>query len=235
MKHKNNKSNYEIIADEYYNSNHVTSRNLDSSTLEFCSNFVFNIPSDGLVLELGCGKGCSGKYCKIKNDRIIQLDISRSMLKLYPRENCVQRILGDALNIPFKSSCFSIVTAFLYDPYNDDDLYMEISRVLKPNGVFIGTLPHSKWLLTLRKELSYPLNKAKFLTKNGFFLEFDSFLSSDKEIKEKLKLGNFKKITLYNLYLPKVNIVSPEIEILAKKIGMNVSAFPIVKLITAWK
>lgn len=236
MQHKNNKSSYELIADEYYDHTHVTSRNLDSATLEFCNDFNFEMPSEGLVLELGCGKGCSGKYCKVESKRIIQLDISRSMLRLDPREDCIQRILGDALKIPFKSSSFSIVTAFLYDPYNKDDLYMEISRVLKPNGVFIGTLPHSQWLLTLRKEFGYPLDKTKFLTNNNIFLEFNSFLSSDEEIKTKINLAGFKKVRLYEIYLPKgTKKISPDIEISANKLGIDVNTFSILTLIMARK
>ena len=129
-------SNYEPIANEYYDSHHITSRNFDTATLAFCSKFVFCIPSNGFVLELGCGRGCTGKYCKVKSSRVIQIDFSKTMLLKNPREGCLQRIRCDALKLPFLSLKISAVTAFLYDPYNTKELYEEVYIVLQDGGMF---------------------------------------------------------------------------------------------------
>lgn len=230
-------SNYEPIASEYYDSRHITSRNFDATILAFCSRFDFCIPSNGLVLELGAGKGCTGKYCKIESSRIIQIDVSKTMLLINPREDCLQRIRCDALRLPFLSSKISVVTAFLYDPYNRPEMYKEVYRVLQDGGLFIGTLPHFVWGTALRRDdLGYDKNKAKFLTKDKYVIERDSFLMSDTEIEDALKRAGLTLIQMYDLYMPSdVQKVSNDILIPASERGLSEYTLPVVKLIIAKK
>lgn len=230
-------SNYEPIASEYYDSRHITSRNFDATILAFCSRFDFCIPSNGLVLELGAGKGCTGKYCKIESSRIIQIDISKTMLLLNPREDCLQRIRCDALRLPFLSSKISAVTAFLYDPYNRPEMYKEVCRVLLDGGLFIGTLPHFEWGATLRRDVfRNNENKAKFLTKDKYIVKRDSFLMNDAEIEDALKRAGLTLLKMYDLCLPSdVQKVSKDILIPASERGLSKYTLPVVKLIIAEK
>lgn len=230
------KSNYEPIANEYYESRHITSRNFDAATAAFCATFAFPIPSDGLVLEIGAGRGRTVEYCRIDSSRIIQLDISQTMLLQNPRESCKERIIADALKLPFLSSTFVAVTAFLYDPFNKTDLYREVARVLQENGLFIGTLPHSMWGKTLRKILAYDENKTQFLSKDKQLVRFDSFLMGDTAIVKCLREAGMSLLQMYDLYLPsEANEVSEHVVISASAHGVSVYKLPIVKLILAKK
>ena len=231
-----NTSNYEPIANEYYDSHHITSRNMDVATLAFCSKFDFCIPSNGFVLELGAGKGHTCKYCKIESSRVIQIDVSKTMLLKNPREDCLQRIMCSALRLPFFSSKISVVTAFLYDPYNSSYLYKEVNRVLQDEGIFIGTLPHFEFCTILRRILGYDKNKTKFLTKGRYLVERDSFLMSNATIEDKIKQAGLTLLQMYDLCLPQgVHEVSEHIRIPASDLGLSVYSLPIVKLIIVKK
>lgn len=231
-----NTSNYEPIANEYYDSHHITSRNMDVATLAFCSKFDFCIPSNGFVLELGAGKGHTCKYCKIESSRVIQIDVSKTMLLKNPREDCLQRIMCSALRLPVFSSKISAVTAFLYDPYNSSCLYKEVNRVLQDEGIFIGTLPHFEFCTILRRILGYDKNKTKFLTKGRYLVERDSFLMSNAAIEDKIKQAGLTLLQMYDLCLPQgVHEVSEHIRIPASDLGLSVYSLPIVKLIIAKK
>lgn len=231
-----NTSNYEPIANEYYGNRHITSRNMDAATLAFCSKFDFCISSNGFVLELGAGKGRTCKYCKIESSRVIQIDTSKTMLLINPREDCLQRIRCSALRLPFSPSKISAVTAFLYDPYNSSHLYKEVNRVLQDEGLFIGTLPHFEFCTILRRILGYDKNKTKFSTKDGYLVERDSFLMSDAEIEDAIKQAGLTLLQMYDLCLPQeVQEVSEHILIPASDLGLSAYSLPIVKLIIAKK
>ncbi len=229
-------SSYDSIANEYYDKRHITSRNFDEATSAFCSNYNFRIPSSGLILEIGCGRGTTSKYCGISYTRIVQTDISARMLMLTPREKCLLKFKSNALKLPFLNSEFSGVTAFLYDPYNKTVLYKEIQRALKPGGVFMGTLPHIKWGMSIRNILGYDINKSRFVTKDGSIIELDSFLMDDNEIENSMEKAGLTVTEMHDLYLPGNTIkVSKDISIPASSLGLSVYSLPIIKLVIAKK
>lgn len=229
-------SDYEPIANEYYDTRHITSRNFDDATTAFCREFDCPVPSKGLVLELGAGKGRTGEYCGVNSSRVIQIDISRTMLFRNPREDCFQRIRCDAIRLPIRSSTVSAVTAFLYDPYNKAELYVEIHRVLKDGGIFVGTLPRHTWGITLRKVLGCDQNRTRFLRRDGYLVELDSFLMSDAEIDQVVGQAGLTLREMYDLCLPScIQQVSEHISIPAASLGLSVYALPIVKFIIAKK
>jgi len=230
---------YNRIANEYYEPRHITSRNFDAATESACANRDFPIPKNGLVLEVGAGKGSAKKYCKVENSRIVQTDLAEDMLALSPREDFLLALRCDALDMPFISSSFSTVLAFLYDPFNLPPFYFEISRVLKPGGIFVGTLPHFKWGLTLRKKIGYPLHKTKFKLFQSVdeeYIELDSFLMDDQEITQTLSDAGLATLELIDLMLPEsVKNISPHIVIPADVLEITPYELPIVKLIIARK
>lgn len=229
-------SSYDLIANEYYDKHHITSRNFDEATSAFCNNYNLRIPSSGLMLEIGCGRGTTSKYCGISYTRIVQTDISARMLVLTPREKCLFKFKSNALMLPFLDSEFSGVTAFLYDPYNKAVLYKEIQRILKPGGVFIGTLPHYTWGMNLRKIQGCDINISRFVTKEGIIIELDSFLMDDKEIENHVRKARLNVTEMHDLYLPRnIKKVSKDISIPASSIGLSVYSLPIVKLVIAKK
>lgn len=229
-------SSYEVIANEYYDERHITSRNFDAATLAFCNNFEFSIPNKGPILELGAGKGSTGKYCRAPSHRIIQIDVSRTMLLLNPREACVSRINCSAMNLPVSSLSVSAVTAFLYDVYNKQELYFEVSRVLRNEGLFIGTLPHGKWGTALRHALKYDADRARFITEERQIVELDSFLMDDQEIAQVVVRAGLTLKQTYDLFLPTdVERVSRDIMVPASYLGLTAYTIPVVKLVIAQK
>ncbi len=232
--------NYEIIADEYYDNSHVTSRNFDIATYQFCKKREFVLPKEGLAVELGAGKGNANRYTKIEYRRIVQTDISISMLLLKPREECLLALKCDALKTPFMNNSFSIATAFLYDPYNKPLLYKEIYRILKRNGIFIGTLPHFTWGKTLRKCLGVKQNTTIFKRYRSeseeVTVELDSFLMDDDSLIKFINRSGLEIIELHDVYLPnKVRNISSHINIPAEALNLSPYSIPIVKFIMARK
>jgi SAM-dependent methyltransferase len=230
---------YNRIAGEYYDTVHITSRNFDVATEYACAHRTFPIPKEGLILEVGAGRGCANKYCRIDPSRIIQTDFAEEMLALYPREQFLLALECDALDMPFTSSSFSAVCAFLYDPFNLTPFYFEISRVLKPGGVFIGTLPNQIWGSTLRKQLGVQISKTRFRVFHSQveeYIDLDSFLMSDEEIARTLEDAGLSLIELADATVPdSVPNVSPHITIPADLLGVDPKSLPILKLIVARK
>jgi hypothetical protein len=108
----------------------------------------------------------------------------------------------NALDLPFAEGSFSVVTAFLFDPYNNRRLYEAIYKVLGGAGQFIGTLPHFQWGSTLRKRIQYPQHKTRFVTKDASSIELDSYLMPEKKIKRLLPEAGFVSVELFSLCLP---------------------------------
>jgi SAM-dependent methyltransferase len=227
-------SSYDEIASEYYLERHITSRNFDAATLNSRLLIKRYLPLDGLVLDLGAGRGRAEEYLGIRHSRITEIDLSEKMLHLTPRGKSHDRIQSDALNLPFNSSSFSVVAAFLYDPYNKPALYQEISRVLSPGGVFLGTLPHYEWGKMLRKIRGYEFEVARFVKSTGGYATLSSFLMNDLTLKQELTQAKMEVIMMESLCLPQnIEKISPDIVAPAGLFGLDPKSLPIVKLIVA--
>lgn len=100
----------------------------------------------GEVLEIGAGSGAmaAGAARSFSNARITVTDVDQAMvdaardrLAAYPNVN-VQR--ADVTTLPFETGRFDMVTSYLmlHHVIDWEDALVEVSRVLKPGGVFIG-------------------------------------------------------------------------------------------------
>src|SRR5579862_4644069 len=86
---------YSLLANEYYEDKHITSRNFDVATAVGVEH-LRGVQHTGLVLELGAGRGRVGEFLHIPPDRVVQTDGSRTMLELEPRESSLLRVHCDA-------------------------------------------------------------------------------------------------------------------------------------------
>src|SRR4029453_6683308 len=107
---------YDALASEYYDTSHKTSRNFDAATQEALRSLKLTLP-DGLILDVGCGRGRCCEFLHVSPDRIVQLDNSIEMLKVVPREPAMLKVVHDAEELPFPYGEFATVAAFLCDPY----------------------------------------------------------------------------------------------------------------------
>jgi len=101
------------------------------------------IPPIGRILDCGCGNGIAMSILSKSNIEIVGLDISRKALKSSRLFGEV--IQGDATLLPFDAACFDSI--LLLDAFehcvNKSRLINEISRVLKPEGLVVATIPFS--------------------------------------------------------------------------------------------
>lgn len=231
-------SPYDVIADEYYDPFHVTCRNFDETATIALRDIKQSIPKNGLVLDIGSGRGRAAEFLNITPNRVIQLDNSKRMLELEPREACLIRILNHAEALPFLDSEFSCVTAFLCDTYLGLDFFSEVYRILQENGIFIATNPSYEWASVLRKELSLDLRLTRFNTKSGKEIKIPSIVVPNEQLSEMLTVAGFKdkNFQIRNHCLPaESKTVSSDIEIPAKKLNISVYELPIITSIVAVK
>lgn len=114
-----------------------------------------NTPEESFVLEVGCN---SGGLCKLLKDErrcfVKGIDICEDMVQRAVAKGVSARI-GVAENIPFKDSQFEVVimTEVMEHLYRPELAIAEIKRVLKPGGIFLGSVPHENSFNTHKRPL----------------------------------------------------------------------------------
>ncbi len=102
------------------------------------------------VLDLCCGEGYNTRILARKGAKVTGIDFSPKQIELAKQEEKkenlgIRYMVMDAADLtPLRSSCFDLVTCFmaLQDIENCRKAVSETSRVLKPNGRFLFTIPH---------------------------------------------------------------------------------------------
>lgn len=226
---------YDRLSQEYYTASHRTCRNFDEASRgAFVGNNIL-LPKDGLVLDLGAGRGRVGEFLKVAKQRIIQCDISKAMLSFIPREDCLLRVVSDARATPFVDESFSAIASFLFDPFNTPDLYTEVARLLVPGGIFVGTLPAFTWGVALRDELRIPRDITRFRLNDGQILVTQSFLSTDEELAARCNAAGLDA-KVWCVPLPKGTLpLSLDIERPATVLKVDPYTLPVVQVILARK
>lgn len=228
---------YNQIASEYYEPDHRTSRNFDQATAAALCSIATRVPQDGLVLDIGCGRGRSAEFLGVDPRRVVQLDSSAKMLALQPREACALRICHRAESLPFLNEEFACVTAFLCDPYLGLEFLGESHRVLRERGVFVATTPSYEWGAPLRTALGISTSMTRFITRNGKVL-VPSVLVPQDQLVEMLKRVGFdeRKFEVTRHRLPhNAQPISPDISNPAVQLGIDVHDLDIIYVITAEK
>ena len=113
--------------------------------LEVLSDVKFKKP----ILELACGDGTFSKILFKKKDSVdIGIDILEKEIKEAKKQNVYKSVeVADARNLPFKANTFSTVfsNGSLEHIANVEKVLSEVSRVLKPNGTLVITVPSSNF------------------------------------------------------------------------------------------
>jgi len=233
-----NNAPYDQIAAEYYDACHKTCRNFDHTTTVALETIRPRLPVDGLVLDVGAGKGRCKEFLGIDPMRVIHLDNSSVMLGLQPREESLLRILHEAETLPFVDSQFSCLTAFLCDGFLGLNFLAEVYRVLLPGGSFVATTPSYEWGTTLRKELQISASQTRFITKVGTQLVLPSVLIPVDRLLEMLKHVGFgqRKVQLRRHRLPlSATPISQDISTPAEALGCDVHDLDILYSVFAEK
>jgi len=135
---------FDNVSTEYDFLNRILTFGLDISWRKKVVKIVANNNSKN-ILDIATGTGdLAINLSKIKNAKIIGLDISSGMLniakeKVKKKNLPIELVLGDSENLPFKDATFDAITVG-YGVRNFENLdkgIQEIYRVLKPNGIFV--------------------------------------------------------------------------------------------------
>ena len=115
-----------------------------------------DIRTTDTVLDIGFGNGyLIHRLAKLNPEKIYGIDISQDMLQLVNRKNRkkieqgkIELLLADVQNIPIKNSlidkAFTVNTVYFWQDIHR--VFLEIHRVLKPNGIFLNVLYLKDWL-----------------------------------------------------------------------------------------
>lgn len=134
-------------------------------TLEFISNKV--------VLDIASGEGYGSYLMSKKAQSVFGVDIDgitvENALKKYKNAN-LKYLQGGANNIPFEDKSMDVVVSFETIEHHDqhDEMFAEIKRVLKPNGLLIMSSPDKKYYSDKTGYIN------KFHIKELYFEEFKS-------------------------------------------------------------
>lgn len=97
------------------------------------------------VLDLGCGTGISTRELKQAGFNVCGLDKEEGMLAAARLDSPdISYVQGTAESIPFPDQSFDVVTAFTsFHWFQNMEALAEITRVLKPGGIFFVALKDS--------------------------------------------------------------------------------------------
>jgi ubiquinone/menaquinone biosynthesis C-methylase UbiE len=134
----------------------------------------FNMHGDQTILEVGCGPGgLAPRLAKILGtNRVTCLDVSRAMIDIcraraHDAEQNIEFIVGDALDLPFKSATFDIVIERNISPllheqsWNDGIAMRVLSEMKRCSSCLLVVMHQNKAITTLKYQY-------KRYTKNEF-------------------------------------------------------------------
>ncbi len=177
------------------------------------------IKNDAVILDLGSGTSFIAKnLTSAKNNyKIFEVDISAKMLEQWrERPKNVSPILADIENLPFeKTETFDVIFASFSLQWieNFDELFKNLSRLLKKNGLLALCLPCSRTFAEIKS--------ASIKSGCNFYLKN---LPSHDLITKNLLKNNFVDKINYTDQIIKTYISATEALREIKRIGANYSA-----------
>lgn len=160
-----------------------------------------------LALDYGCGAGRSTLFLKDNGLSPVGVDISRNMLRHTQNIKEIQFLRIESAKLPFPDSIFNFAYSCLVMPeiktlFAMGEIFKEIFRVLKSNGVFIVVttseeLYYHEWVSL---KVNYPQNtnlksgdKAKILLCNSN-LEIEDYFWTLQDFKNVSSAANFEML-----------------------------------------
>lgn len=173
------------------------------------------IPTNKIILDIGCYDGTISKLIKEKNNVAVCLDMSLNALNMAKKKG-LECVLTNADNLPFKGNSFDIVVAseIIEHIFDTGNFLDEINKILKSNGKLILTTPNLALLDNrLRLLLGLQPHYCEIELENGAGHIRGFTKKSLKNLIEKHGFG-VEKIRSDILFIPILNAV-------LRKIGIN--------------
>ena len=138
--------NIQILSD-FYSKHHLSGNRRNQSVSEEKRSKLFKkwMGKNKKVLDMGCRDGILTRHF-IEQNEVTGLDIDQLALESCKKNLNIETIWADfSLQIPLPTSSFDVVIAgevIEHLPYPEITV-SEVSRILKPEGLFIGSVPNS--------------------------------------------------------------------------------------------
>ena len=148
--------NSEYWNKDYYEKNYYK---LDDITQIWVKDYEYLLKNKGKVLDLGCGMGEFTKYFLNNGYETISIDISEKALSILNSniDNATTICLDMSKGLPFDNCSFDIVFSNLSLHFFDDSttsfIISEIHRILKNNGLIIGSVNTEESIKKLKKDV----------------------------------------------------------------------------------
>lgn len=180
---------YDLVAREYYDETmHPTCANLHDATRIGVSTLASVFVASGKdFCEVGSGQSMLADVAPGIKNGIVSIDLNWNMLI---RSNGL-RVLGDATNLPFAAETFDGVFGSLADPYNVPDFHREASRVLRPNGQLMFSVPSVDWVRHNQHREGLAGVGAVFRMQDGAEVRLPSFVYGHAEQQAQLEAAGF--------------------------------------------
>lgn len=158
--------------DEYWKE-HIKKQLEEDNWLDEYRKYFSN---SGLCLDLGCGIGQYTKKIMSYGYTVVSADISKIALNVVKKFNNNVIEIDMQNSLPFDNNKFDIVFANLSIHYFDDkttkNLMNEIKRILKKDGLFIGSVNGIQGLKVI-KDTSTEIEPHYYYNKNKYIRLFD--------------------------------------------------------------
>ncbi len=211
---------YEAVAEEYYDvTRHPTCRNFGDLTNQFLypriQQFAYKTER---ALEIGAGKSIVAEIFEgnsLPLSRVTILDQSPGMLKYSEKWISAGAIakLADAKKTQLHRASFDLIVSSLGDPYNCEEFWQEMRRIIIDHGVLLFTTPSFEWSSKFRNA-SKP-DRAEFSLRDGRSVLVPSFTRPISE--QRAMMGSFG-FRVVDEYLPIAKdiggYISPKLEVI---------------------
>ena len=143
---KNSERNIQILSD-LYSKHHISGNRRNQSVSEEKRSKLFKkwVGKNKKILDMGCRDGILTRHF-IEQNEVTGLDIDQLALEACKKSLNIKTIWADfSLKIPLPTSSFNVVIAgevIEHLPYPEITI-SEVSRILKPGGLFVGSVPNS--------------------------------------------------------------------------------------------
>jgi 2-polyprenyl-3-methyl-5-hydroxy-6-metoxy-1,4-benzoquinol methylase len=144
---KNNQDLRTKMLSDFYSDHHTTHNRRNQSVSEEKRSIIFKkwMGINKKVLDLGCRDGRLTRHF-IGQNEVVGLDIDKIALEECSKNlNIETKWVDFSIQIPLKTSSFDVIVAGEVIEHLPCPAITvaEVSRILKPNGLFIGSVPNS--------------------------------------------------------------------------------------------
>ncbi|MCE9551912.1 MAG: class I SAM-dependent methyltransferase [Planctomycetes bacterium] len=217
----NGDGSYEALAAEYYDTvAHPTCFNFRIASTIILRKWNSVLAEGDEICEVGCGKSLCAEFLSEKRRSLAHLhlvDSSPSMLA-YSKEwqkDVVELVLSDVEALPFSASMFDVVVSILGDPYNTNEFWTELNRVVRPHGRVLFTTPSYEWASQYRDCHDGGVSdKALFMTRKGEKLYVPSYVNPRNEQVALMGANGFSVLETMSVHRRDILLgyISPKIE-----------------------